>query len=208
MKKEPSWRKLDGKARLEQQAFLLAEIFLKYFKKHGYAIFKLCSVKETRWWSSFLKIIERYGNQKDWNPELFIKVQFQEFGKIYPQQMLSKRAYEVYKGYNERGEAYVDFDVKVARELLNSYKKIRKWEEKNNKKFFEDKKNQFLLQRNIISPYYLSISKPFINYYKNLTEKEQHAIIEPRVLSSSRMFIFSRKKILEKMKEALGKDFH
>jgi hypothetical protein len=186
----------------EQQAFILARAYLNEFSKLDVRHFHISSVKKTKYWKAFTKTVEFFGDEPEWDASKFVKVLFYAFGKIYPFQMATKKSWETYVDYYNRGE--IDIETNIAKSLLNSHQFIKRWEEKNNKKFFSyDNTSLF---RNI-SPYYLSISQQFYDVYCLLPEIDKKRIIDKNDLETKRIMVNIHKKIYEKMKEVLGNDF-
>lgn len=207
--KKSSWKSPDGKYQIEAKAFELAKNFLQYSDYLKYL--KLSNITKTKWWQHFLKTIELHGKKKEWGARDFVKVQFDEFGQIYPFHLVSKKAWNTYIEFYKKGKA--DKDITIAKSLLNGYNKIKKWSKENGfdfinyKGFFEDKKNMFFINRKEFSLYFLTISKSFLNIYRNLTKNEKEDIISLNDFRIKRAYIFKNKKILNKIKEILGEEF-
>jgi len=196
-------KKKDGSLQIEREAFLLAKSFLERYKKLDFRTFRISKVKESKWWKHFVSCVELRSSKKEWDTKRFIDIQFNEFGKILPFHLPTKKAWDIYIEYYRRGE--VDKEKAVALGLLNSYKKIKKFG--TYKDFFNDKKNMLFVIRGELSPYFLSISRSFLKVYANLTENQKKNIISKEKLKISRAMVFSNRKILNKIKEALGKEF-
>lgn len=194
---------MDGDYQIEKEAFLLSKFFLQRYKKYELKTFKISQVKKTKWWSHFYNCVKLHYKKKEWDAKKFIDIQFDEFGKILPFHLPSKKAWNVYIEYYRRGQS--NKDKAVALDLLNTYKKIKKFG--TFKDFFNDKKNMLFVIRGEISHYFLSISKSFLNIYNKLTEKQKNIIINEEKLKICRAMVFSNKRILKKIKEVLGEEF-
>jgi hypothetical protein len=187
---------------IEQEAYFLAKAYLSEFNKIDVRHFRISNVKKTKYWKAFTKTIEMFGKNPEWDCYKFVEIQFYEFGKIYPFQLATKRAWETYLGYYNRGE--VDIEKNIAKSLLSSYQFIRRWELKNGEKFFTHKNT--LLFKNI-SPYYLAISKSFYDIYCLMPEVDKNKLIKEDDLNIKKIMVNIHKKISDKMKEVLGNDY-
>jgi len=146
----------------------------------------------------------------EWNAKRFIDFIFEQYGPIYPAQMKTQKIWEDYAGSAQFTE--MEDDKKIAMELLNSFKMIRKWcnkfkEEFSVEKYIEQPKNRIFVKRGGLSPYFISICAPLLDFIHNdLSEKDKNAIINGK-LEYKRSIVMKSKKIANKMKEILGDEF-
>jgi len=187
-----------GNLNIEQEAFALARAFLNEFSKLDPKHFRISNVKNSKYWKAFIKTVEMFGKNPEWDCYKFVEIQFYEFGKIYPFQLATKRAWDTYFDYYSRGE--VDAEKNIAKSLLNSYQFIKRWEEKNKKKFFTHENYTMF---NNISPYYLAISQSFYDTYCLMPEVDKKKLISENDLNIKRIMVVRNKKIFSKLKEAL-----
>jgi len=195
---------------MEIEAFNLSKFFLKRFKQYTFKTYRLNNVKNSKWWPHFLRVVEKHINKPEWNAERFVNFVFDEYGLIYPPQLKKQEYWDEY--LNKFRVKEYQTEVKIAKEILNSYKYIKRWGSKNNSKnsiedFFNNPKTITLLERKIISPYFLCICKPFLKMYANLTEEQRNSIISKKELKLKRVVLFSYRKVKDKMKEVLKENF-
>jgi len=207
--KENFWKQTNGKFLLEREALNLSFIYYKEYRKYSRKYINTAKVKDSKYWQYFIKTIEMYGSKNEWNANKYIESVFYNNGKVFPAQLMRKDFWDNYVGEYRRG--YVDKSKSIAYFLLSSYKKIEKWNKNKGNKVIDYenyiKSNLMMLDRMILDPYFLSISKSFKNYYFTLDMYEQYNIRSPDGLESNRRSVFTEKKILAKMKEILGDEF-
>ena len=162
--------------------------------------------KDGKWWKYFLNLSDRIDEVKA-DPYIFITSQFQERGMIYPTQLNTKEAWEIYKGYE--GKKNTNHEMELARLLLTTINVVKEWSSMHGfnrpsyTDFLRDDKNKFLLKRHNINPELFLFTKSF---YVELTQEERNEIIP--TADTRRMVIFSYKKIMKKLKEELQDEFN
>lgn len=191
----------------EKLAFDLARVFLSFYRKHTYKTFRLSTVKKSKWWPYFIKVINEYSNRPDWDAYIWVACQFEKFGKIFPTQLVGSRAEEAFEEYSSR---FKENTIKqLANNLVITYNEILKWSKKNNfskvnfEALFEDKKMTFRIERGEIIPDIFSV----VRAYHILPEERRRRIMSLEKLQIKRALIMNNKKIKNKMKELLGEEF-
>ena len=162
--------------------------------------------KDGKWWKYFLNLSERIDEVKA-DPYIFITSQFQERGMIYPTQLNTKEAWEIYKGFESKKGT--NHELGLAKMLLATINIVKEWSSIHGfngasySNFLKDDKNKFLLKRHNINPELFLFTKSF---YTELTQEERNEIIP--AADTRRMVIHSYKKIIKKLKEVLQDEFN
>jgi hypothetical protein len=181
---------------IENQAFLLAKEYVcEYRKKYGFNMTPYNRMKDSKWWPSFVKTIELFGEKENWNPHNFIRLNFEYQGKIFPSQLPTKKAWDTFID-NYREEEDINYK-NIALALLNDINTIKKL--KLEKIDLDSiRRLSFDIKRGAISIYFLSLLKPFYEYNK------EENFYEEKELLTKRSIIYKNKKIYNKMKEIFG----
>lgn len=196
---------------IEEEAFKLAKNYTKlYLSKYRRRLYSISRVRDTKWWSSFYKTASLFSGEKEWDPYKYVSYTFENNEKPFPFVLVNKLNWSSYKDHiatREKG------DASVARSLLSTYNEIRDWSIKNKfdkinvSEFFKVPRNLMFLKRRKFSPYFLSISRSFINMYYSLDEEERNKIITEEELFIKRITVMRNEKISEKLKEVLGEEY-
>ena len=184
---------------LEEAAYLLAMSFSREYKKHDFRFPSINNIKNTKWWAHFLRAAE-LRSMENWNPDIWVKCQFEKEGKILPFQLYGKKAIDNFKEYSFRiTDKDKDKESQVVSGMLSSYKKIKIWMKQNNtdkiEDFFKDTENIKKVKNGQVSKYLLSVCRP------------TYSIIDKEDLMAKRAYIHQNKKIKETLKSVLGDVF-
>ena len=198
-----------GPLEIQNEAFRVAQIYLRYMKRYSRRSFNLKTVKNSKAWPHFVRLTELHINKPEWNADKFIEFVFDQYGPLYPAQMKTQEIWKEFIGANT--SISITEEKNIALELLNSFKMVKRWCDRN-KVFFsvpeyiEQPKNRIFVKRGGLSPLFISISKSLTEYVESLPEKDRNAIIDGE-LKNKRMVVHRSKRISEKMKEILKDDF-
>lgn len=184
-------------------AYEIAKSFIKEFRRFDYKFPSSKTIKKSKWWEYFLKTSEYSSIDEDWTPEIFVKCQFEKWGKIYPPQLYSKRAIDTYKEFKFRFLEKDSKEKQIISAMISTHKEIKNWCKKKNiefdyYEFFNDDINQFKLKRNEFSSHYLSVCKPV--YSLGLVDKEK--------LKMKRAYVHNNEKLKNTLMEAMNEFFY
>jgi hypothetical protein len=184
-------------------AFELAKIYLSFYKKYTVKTFRVTSIKKSTW-KFFVTTIEKYKNDKDWNPYSFIASQFDYKGKIFPHELIAKDADYIYNSLRYKFE---NKESGMARGLLSGFNGLKNWCYKNNnriidiEKFLSNKNNIELIKNKQIDPLFFLFSKSFIHINQELK------IFDDMYVNVNKTIIRRSKKITKKLKEILKNEY-
>ena len=180
------------------EAFNLAMYFRSEFLRYDKRIFTATSLKSGKWWKYFEETIDKFSGREDWNPAIFVKCQFECFGKIYPSQLTSERAWETFKAYKFRFDETIDKQTQIVENVLKGYKAVKSF--CINKKipfsvseFLKDNFNNRQLEIGAYPIHFFVFSQSYINIYGGNEIK--------------RMVVAQNYKLMEKIREVLKDDF-
>lgn len=187
---------------VEYEAFKLAKYYIEEKRKKTFKVPKLATIKNSKWWPIFLKVVEKYGNRKEWNSYKFILSQFLHDGEILPHNLLSDRAWKIFLEYKERFNIRTktkDIVIGIVKTLneIKSFCNSRNHLKANDFiLFFRDERNRELIRRGNFNNYIFTICKDFP---KELMNEDEHM--------KKRAVLFSKPKLLNRLKEILGDEF-
>ena len=161
---------------MENEALILARAFsnARYRKGLNY-IFNVSYVKKTKFWPMFMSVVEKFGNDKDWDAKNYVDFCFDNYDIKWPFE-ISKQS--IFKDFKERIKITMDLEKEITMDILNSFNIIKKWySEKKSINTFKDfslfvEENK--LWYNKISPHMIVISSTMRN---NLTKNNNDSII-------------------------------
>lgn len=184
----------------------LIKIFTNESRKRGNYKVSIKALSKEKWRIHFERAVENYSDKKEWNPFLFIRAQFEHHGNnIWPYVLSFKSAWEVYLEYLPLFSNSKTTLSQALSFVLNDYKKIKKWSIENNydevnfSAYFSDALNQKKFLKGNISPYFLSICSPALDYFFSLPYEKRKSITNENTLISKRIMLFSNVKIKEKL---------
>ena len=173
--------------RVTNLAFELAKEFRKHYIKYSFKIYRITNVKTSKWWIHFIRVAEKYVDDKSFNAAAFISIQFQTYGKVMPHFLAGKQAEKAYKQnyYKETPDS-----ERIFSQIKGSEEAIRIWaarNKKNKSEYFEEG-NIFTIKRKIeyLSPYYLAFSKTFLQAFAKIPEDQRNDVVSTKELSTKR----------------------
>ncbi len=189
----------------DEAAMALADAFITEYKKYDFRFPTMRTIRNSKWWIHFERAAElRY--IEDWNAKIWIKCQFDKYGKILPFRIYGKKAEEAFQEYKHK---YIsgkeDRELQIISGMLSTYKSIKLWCKKNDikdidyKLYFESNKQKII--RKQFSPYFLSICRPFME--GNFLKEE-----DIDLLRLKRAWVYKNEKIKNKLLNIMGKDFY
>lgn len=187
---------------IEKEAYKLAKIFLAIYKKYSTIHFRLKKVDKSKWWKYFIKIAKDHMQEKDWNGYTFITAQFEEYGKVFPNQLLNKEAYQTYLDYKERLER--DTLKQILTSIVETFKLV-KAQSKGTldiKKFLINNRSKLLLGN--INPYLFLFCKSF---YEEFDYEDMESMFYDEDIDVKRAVIFKEKKVISKLRSLLKDEF-
>ncbi len=191
----------------EEAAILLATSFISQYKKYDFRFPSIDNIQKSKWWMHFLRSADhRY--LEDWNPDIWVKCQFEKYGKILPFQLYGKKAEEAFNEYKFRYiEGKKDRRAQLVASVLSTYKTIKSWCNKNNDGLIDYDNyilsNKIKIDRNELSEYFLSVCRPYMN---KLIETDD--IEKINKFKTRRLVIYNFKELKEKLKLVMGDDFY
>lgn len=191
----------------EEAAVLLASSFISQYKKYDFRFPPIDKIQTTKWWIHFLRAADQR-SVDDWNPDIWVKCQFEKNGKVLPFQLYGKKAEETFNEYKFKYiEGKQDRVKQLISSILSTYNMIKLWCKKNNDgvidymKYF--KANKIKLDRNELSEHFLSICKP---YWELLKETDDDRLYD-KGFKLRATVVHHNLKLKEKLMEVMGDDF-
>jgi hypothetical protein len=185
------------------------EAYKKFCNKAGYFMKFLptkTDPRESKNWKYFESVFERFKKDSVFDPYIFIEAQFRNLEKgkiIFPAQLKTNIAVEKYKEHREslkiKEEGTTTITEKIMTNLANTFMFLKKWW--SNKElikhdygsFFKKKDGEiisegmYLCMQNMISKYFMSVSKHFLREYNKLDSDIKYEIIELKELENFRV---------------------
>jgi hypothetical protein len=183
----------------EEAAVALASSFISQYKKYDFRFPNIDNIQKSKWWIHFLRSADlRY--LEDWNPDIWVKCQFEKNGKILPFQLYGKKAEEAFNEYKFKYiEGKKDRQLQIITSILATYNMIKEWCKKNNngiidyKKYFTENKTK--MNRKELSEYFLSICRPYMEEVNDEDLKLKSLVVHHNI------------KLKNKLIEIMGDDF-
>ena len=182
----------------ELEVFNLAMYFRSEFLRYDRRIFTAKTVKTGRWWKYFEETITMFSGREGWNPSVFVKCQFESFGKIFPSQLPTEHAWNTFKDYRHKFEETLDKEKEIIHNVLTGYKAVRDFCDNHKIDFsvYEFMQNHFNKRQLEIKAYpihFFIFSKSYTVVYGSNETK--------------RMLVAQNRNLLSKIKEILKEDF-
>lgn len=193
---------------MEDRVFQLADAFNREYRRHNpYPLYKLSSVRNTKWWKIFQGVIGKFGDDEYWDAYKYTKFCFEELNeRVMPFHLSSKKLFQDYKDnidMRTRGASAIAMSISGTLQEVQKWCKKNKYESLNIEAFFNDPKNKIFLFRGKYSKYLLSIIKSF----QNLTKEEKESIMSKEELIAKRRAVLDDEKLRGKMRKILGEEF-
>lgn len=187
--------------KIETDAVEIARNYYYQYVKHRPARIESFISKKGKWWKYFFEAAEKFSRREEWDCESFVKSQFDSSDMVYPPQLKTDKAWEIYLEYGYRNKN-VPEEVELARSLLSGVSVLKKG---TVQEFLNNSGNKLRL---INGSYNYDIrafcfSKTFLYFYEDNSEKFD------RVLDINTLKIRVRKypRLIESLKKRFGEDF-
>jgi len=188
----------------DEAAMALADAFITEYRKHDFRFPTMKSIRKSKWWIHFERAAE-LRHIEDWDAKIWVKCQFDKYGKILPFRLYGKKAQEAFQEYKHR---YLDGEDDKERQLITSmlstYKTIKIWCKKKNlpeinyNEYFQNNINK--AERGQLSQHFLSICRPFRENFEG--------VLDDDALMIKRAYVYKNKRLVNKLKEVMGNDFY
>lgn len=186
--------------------------FSKNFKKNfKYYPFDIKTVKEGKWWTHFVRLINNLRKFEIDNIDEFMNYSFTRFikennKKLYPFFFSTKEGtsyMKEFEGYKFVEKENKDYDLTEEEEIFNTLKLIKSWTNKNKKTakdFFKDSLNLLSVERERIYFPIALCSKTYVE-----SDRNQEDLFTIRIILNK--FEVFYPKVYEGIKKLLGDDF-
>jgi hypothetical protein len=181
-------------------------------------------IRESKNWKYFVEVYEMFENAPDFDENIFMESVFRNVYKgqrIYPAQLRTKKIIQQYKDYRLKLKMTnkIDNDKILMQHFANSYKYIKNKMKKDELSvediynFFNNVKDKDIISDGMkaamlemLSPYYLAVSKSFEIAYFNSDKDIQDEIISLKELDRYRSIIKLKTRIYSFAKKIFGDD--
>ena len=160
--------------------------------------------RENKHWKYFMEAQSNFTKDTMFDPYIFVEAQFRNLTKeqsIFPAQLKTKAAIERYNEHREslRMRDNTSNAKAIMQNLASTFKLMKKWWKQNNlpidsyREFFTPKEGEMLSEgmlfciQNMISKYFMAVSRHFDLEYSKLDSDMKLEIIDPLELKSFRM---------------------
>lgn len=152
-------------------AVLLAKFYIMEYNKYSYAFPTEKTIEKSKWWKFFLKAA-KHKNLDRWEASVWVKCQFEKYGKVFPPQISGDNAIEAFEEYKHR---FLDGDKDQIKQVVagisSGLKDVQLWCKRNNDDildysvYFDSPRIQQRIKRKEISHYFISVCRSFVNTY-------------------------------------------
>lgn len=181
-------------------------------------------IRNSKNFKYFMDVWLMYKNDQNFDIAIFIDSVFRNLPrgkKIYPAQLRTKRVYNNYKEYRMRLKMSekVGSVKRIMEDLVRTYKTIAKKMDKKHLteddfyRFFNEvpegqlvSEGLFFAMQEMLSPYYLAISKSFRKAYFNADKDIQEEIIDKDKLENIKALVRLKSRVHGFAKRIFGKD--
>ena len=181
-------------------------------------------IRNSKNFKYFMDVWNMYKNDQNFDIVIFMDAVFRTIprGKqIYPAQLRTKKLYSAYKEYRMRLKMSekVGSVKRIMEDLVRSYKTISKKMDKKNlteedlDRFFNEipegqlvSEGMFYAMQEMLSPYYLAVSKSFRKAYFNADKDIQDEIIDKDKLENIKALVRLKTRVHGFAKRIFGKD--
>ena len=169
-----------------------------------------------KYWKYFEKCYKMFEQDSGFNLFIFYETIINYYKKIYPAQLTTKKFKEQYYTYKMKFVKNKINSIKqIYREIANTFKflkdKIEVVDHNNIKSLFDYNDNNNLLPKGIlyiiqglISPFFFTVSKSFINIYKQLDPDIKQEIKNTYNINQYYSYVMSNPKIYNFLKKVFG----
>src|SRR6478609_2298510 len=182
---------------INNQAFVLSKAFLfNRSQKNLPFLFSSKTVRKSKWWNAFVGVVEKFGNNPEWDANEFCDFCFKNYDIKYPHEM-SKLT--IWKNFVSRRENNQSLEKEITMDILNSFNTVKAWYIRKKIDFnnFTNFVEENPLWYTKISPYLISCSKYLM---LQLTKIEDDGIINE--VNKSAKFVRTLK-VFNKLQELM-----
>lgn len=209
----------------EKKAYEIAQVFQNETRKRGDVRIWLPNdseaIRKSKNFKWFLETWDKYKDEQNFDAYIFIESVFKglkDGDKIFPAQLKTKKAYEKYREHKMslKMTKKISTDKKILGDIYQTFKFLRtKIEEVNYENlrnvFFNAGDNYisdgvFYAMQNMLSPFYLSVSRSFHEVYEELDLDIKQEIIDKEDLISIGAFIRMKEEIYDFNKKLFKDD--
>jgi len=186
----------------EYKVWLIYKAYEFYSRKHGdyrkYLPIKT-DPRQSKSWKYFEQVHQNFSKDFVFDPYIFIEAQFRNVPKnktIYPAQLKTKIAVEKYKEHREvlKVRDKDNGTIRIIENLASTFKFMKKWWKQHNlsidsySELFAKNENEIMSEgmlyclQGMMSKYFMSVSKHFLQEYEKLDSDVKWEIISPKEL--------------------------
>jgi hypothetical protein len=196
----------------KQRAFDLAKCYRNEFisRGYGYKIFSMSNVEESRWWQYFIEAVDLFSTKEEYDPYLFIRSMFDEYGKVYPHAIVRKKTWENYIAYLP---AYTKNEDEFKSEvvgLVSDYKKVKKLMLERDIKTYEDFFNNLfvreLIRRGSFSNNLFIFMRQYYKNYSTIYNTDENLKETFERFQIRRLKFLKNEKVKQAIKKMLGEE--
>jgi hypothetical protein len=200
------WEKFGFAAR-EVKIWELYQVFRRESRRHGIYRKFLPESKDPRkskYWKYFDEAYSNFESDSTFDPNIFVEAQFRNVPKdkeVWPAQLKTRAAAKRYKDHRSSIKMVdtVSQSEQIINNLANTFKFMKKWWKRNQlnmddyEKFFEKEESELISNgmnyclQGLISKYFMSVSKHFLEEYKKLDPDMKWEVIRPDELRAYRV---------------------
>jgi len=181
-------------------------------------------IRESKNWQYFCEVWDKFKNDQLFDSHVFVEAVFRRLPKdktIVPAQLRTKANYDYYKEYRlklKMSEKVSD-EKQIMMDITNTYKLIQRKlnktqiDENDLFRFFNELEDNciisegiFLCMNEMISPYYYSVSRSFLNAYLNCDKDIKEAISTKERLINISAIVRSKTRVYQFLRKIYNKD--
>lgn len=189
------------KEKVECDAVELARQYYYQYRKFRPARIETFISKKGKWWPYFFEAADKFSRREEWDCESFVKSQFDKRDMIFPPQLKTDQAWEIFLEYGYRNKKEPE-EITLAKSLLSGAKTLK---EKTVKEFLSDKGNvlRFYNDSFTFDIRFFCFSKTFIEFYEENEEKFERRINIELLKIRVRQY----QRLVDTIRKKLGEDF-
>lgn len=189
--------------RIMSVASAMANQFYILYAEKKFKEFKPANKKSFMFGGKYFKYFTEAANmfclREGFEPEKFIKCQFEKHGIVYPAQISHENAWKTFEEYEKFTETEVDEEKSLAEELTSAYAQLHG---KSVRDFFNISMNRLYLENGRLFPYvrFFCFSKHFVYdlyepMYDRMEKKFDCKTMRTRVLQYPRLVKWLKEKL-------------
>ena len=188
-------------AKKEIQAFKLAMAFRNKYLAYDKKIYSKATIKSSKWWNFFVKSVELFGEEKEWDIEKYVNSLFSN-GKVLPFKVANPSSWKLYLETNTETKEFSDTE-NVILKVLQGFNAVKNYCINNDQPFsvnfyVDNKINKKNLENETIPLHFFTFSKWFNENFTDLAE----------IIALKKSIVYMRsKEVVKKVKIILKEDF-